>query len=602
MIKPKCKAALFLACALPLMMAQCKMPQQVLVSQQTNGQGTALLKINAQANSPFKQIARTALLTISAGDMQTMTPPLAVTDSSVEGKIVGIPAGNSRLFKVDVFDSAETKRYSGSALADVIGDSTVPVFISVYRIDGNAIINGTIFENGQPSQNIPVLDPGLTAYWSFDSTSGNTYYDITGHGFNAIATGTGLGCVPGVLGNALSCPNSGFEITVANSQDSFVFKTFTVETWYYANSIPTDGQLKILNFDYAALGVRNGWTLCIVEQGYADFTLSSIDGNTWVNAQSITALTPNKWYHIAGSYDGSSLRIYVNGVLESTVSYSGGVRAPGTNARLGCQRLMDGTVRWGATGKIDELKVYNYALSSSSILSHYNAIVLPQNNSLPLASWSFDSSAVNTYYDITGHGYNAMSTGTGLSLVAGIKGQALNFSGLSYEVAVQNSSENFNLNKFSIETWYYSNVDPAAGIINGSHIFNFQYIASGVRNGYALYIKTNGIADFGMASNDGSYYTDVFSQTIFKQNTWYHIVATYDSVNLKVYVNGVLEGSASHPGGYAAPHSNAHIGELTLMDGTISYQLNAKLDELKFFGYAMPADSVLAHYNALKLN
>ena len=34
-----------------------------------------------------------------------------------------------------------------------------------------------------------VSQPGLMAYWSFDSIAGKTYYDVTGHGYNAISTG-----------------------------------------------------------------------------------------------------------------------------------------------------------------------------------------------------------------------------------------------------------------------------------------------------------------------------------------------------------------------------------------------------------------------------
>ncbi|MBN1128117.1 MAG: hypothetical protein JXA71_03980, partial [Chitinispirillaceae bacterium] len=37
----------------------------------------------------------------------------------------------------------------------------------------------------------------LLAHWSFDSSSGNTYYDVTGHGYDAVATGTGVGLAPG---------------------------------------------------------------------------------------------------------------------------------------------------------------------------------------------------------------------------------------------------------------------------------------------------------------------------------------------------------------------------------------------------------------------
>ena len=377
MIKLKIGIALFFACALPLMMANCKPPQQALVGAKSNVQGIAKLKILAQANSPFKQIARSANIIISAGDMQTMTDTLMVTDSSVEGEVTGIPSGKNRCFQVNVFDSAKTKRYSGSAIADVIGDSTVLINISVNRIDGNAIINGSINENWPDTQPTANSVTGPTAYWSFDSMAGQTFYDVTGHG------------------------------------------------------------------------------------------------------------------------------------------------------------------------------------------------------------------------------YNAISTGVGLNLTSGIKGQALNFSGSTYDVVVQNSSESFNVNKFTIETWFNSNVDPATGIIGASQLFDYQLLASGVRNGYALYIKSTGVADFGMASNDGSYYTDVFSQTIFKRNIWYHIVATYDSTNMKVYINGVLEGSASHPGGYVAPHANARIGCQSLINGTIFSFLNGKLDELKFYNYVLPADSIAAHYNAI---
>lgn len=365
--------AVGLAC-ISLIAPSCKNPQPLSIDPQMHGEGVAMVQITAAANSPFKLIARSAMLTISAKDMLTMTDSLTVTDSSVTGTIPGIPAGKNRMFQVAVFDSLETIQYKGQANANVIADSMVRVTITIYRVGGGAVINGTINEGQSPA------DSGPIANWTFDSTSGNTYYDVTGHG------------------------------------------------------------------------------------------------------------------------------------------------------------------------------------------------------------------------------YTALSTGTGLSIVAGLRGQALNLSGKTYEIAVRNSSENFNLNNFSIETWFYLNTDPAVGIDNASHLFNFQYVASGIRNGYSLYIKTNGVADFSMASKDGSSYTELYSQTIFKQKTWYHIVATYDLKNLKVYVNGILDGSAAHPGGYAAPHANAHIGELTLQDGTISYSLDAKLDEMKFFGYAMPPDSVLAHYNALKPN
>jgi hypothetical protein len=124
----------------------CSTPQTVSVQPNANS-GIALLKIAVIPNSPFQKIAKTAILTISASDMLSMTKSLTITDSSVEGKVSGIPVGKNRLFEVSVFDSLDTLQYQGSATSDVISDSMVTVFISVKRITSSANINGNIIED-----------------------------------------------------------------------------------------------------------------------------------------------------------------------------------------------------------------------------------------------------------------------------------------------------------------------------------------------------------------------------------------------------------------------------------------------------------------------
>ena len=121
----------------------------------TNGQGTALLKITAAASGPFQKLAKTATLTISAGDMLTMTRSLTITDSSVQGTITGIPAGKNRLFAVSVYDSLDTLQYQGSATVNVMADTTVNVSINVIRITGNANVNGNIIETPAQMKYLP---------------------------------------------------------------------------------------------------------------------------------------------------------------------------------------------------------------------------------------------------------------------------------------------------------------------------------------------------------------------------------------------------------------------------------------------------------------
>ena len=157
----------------------CNNPQ-TLKDPQMSGEGVALLKITAVAYSPFEIIAAGAILTISAPDMLTMTKDLIVTDSSVQGVVNGIAAGKHRLFQVSVYDSLETIQYRGSAYSDVIADSIVLVSLSIFRVGGEAIINGTINEIGPDSSRCVDTSQGLIAYYPFNGNAA----DESDHGLN----------------------------------------------------------------------------------------------------------------------------------------------------------------------------------------------------------------------------------------------------------------------------------------------------------------------------------------------------------------------------------------------------------------------------------
>jgi Concanavalin A-like lectin/glucanases superfamily/FlgD Ig-like domain len=215
-------------------------------------------------------------------------------------------------------------------------------------------------------------DPGLVAAWTFDSVSasGSTYFDVTGHGYNAVAAGTGLGLAPGIKGQALSCPQSGYDIDVLNSKDSFALASVTLEAWYYATTLSTYNLATIYELSYLVSGVHNGYNLFINPTGYPDFTIAS--GDQWIQCESPAAIAAGRWYHIVGSYDKSFSRLYVNGELKQSVACTGGIVYPvGQDARIGCQKLMGGTVQQFANGRIDELRLYNYALSADSVRAHY---------------------------------------------------------------------------------------------------------------------------------------------------------------------------------------------------------------------------------------
>jgi hypothetical protein len=101
-----------------------------------------------------------------------------------------------------------------------------------------------------------------------------------------------------------------------------------------------------------------------------------------------TSWTANTWHHIAATFDGIDFKIYVNGVLEGTVNH------PGTHSAASGPRI--GSNNAGANnfdGRIDDFRVYNYALSSGNVLSLFSSAEPPVG---PLFWFKFDETSGNT--------------------------------------------------------------------------------------------------------------------------------------------------------------------------------------------------------------
>jgi hypothetical protein len=242
---------------------------------------------------------------------------------------------------------------------------------------------------------------GLIAYWNFDSVSGNTYYDVTGHGYDATSSGTNIGITSGISGNALHCTGSGFDCAVANSRGNFCLNTFTIEAWYYPDTVGPQ-QHKIFTFDSIRMGMGNGYTFTVDGSGLVATTIWSQVTNNWVTVNSTTSLVSNHWYYIVGTYDGSNLRTYVNGNLEGTSAIAGGPLYPvGLEARIGCESTLDRGVIYNQDGKIDELKLYNYALPADSVVAHYIQSAIKPTQKIPSFASTLKVQARNSLLTIS---------------------------------------------------------------------------------------------------------------------------------------------------------------------------------------------------------
>jgi hypothetical protein len=101
------------------------------------------------------------------------------------------------------------------------------------------------------------------------------------------------------------------------------------------------------------------------------YVIRAAQTGTPLNASGSSTLPANTWTHLAATHNGSTLRLYVNGTQVGTRSVSGALLTSSGALRIG------GNSIWGEffQGRIDEIRVYNRALTANEIQADMNAPV-----------------------------------------------------------------------------------------------------------------------------------------------------------------------------------------------------------------------------------
>ena len=456
-------------------------------------------------------------------------------------------------------------------------------------------------------------EPQLLAHWSFDDDNADEklYHDVTGNGYDATCSKS-LGLVEGLSNKALNSSETDYTFHPANSQDNLSPSEFSVETLVKLAKVGGSFQTVFSTQSYPAPS-DGGYGLEINDQGRLRFSMVATGGSDWLLCEGTSILKQDTWYHLAITFDGSTLKSYVNGVLENSVARGSGYKAAAQTASIGCQENSSGSTRNWLSGYIDELKVYNYALSAASIEETVKEYGLPEPEPEPklLAHWSFDEidTETNLYKDVTGNGYDGQNSR--ISVGEGVLGDALDCRGATSEIIVPSSAGQFTLNKYTIEGWVYSNID----LNNPGSFYNYKGIfdnarvgmeMSGETGGYNLQISDLGHIHAGMSVPGGGSWYKCEGTTLLQPRQWYHVACTYDNATLRVYLNGVLEKETQITGGYLPSALPARIAsQYQLTDyvnntGRYRHQFDGKIDELKLYNYPLDAATLLEHYNALK--
>ena len=206
---------------------------------------------------------------------------------------------------------------------------------------------------------------GLVAAYSFDAGSGSALVDVSGAGNSGTISGP-TWSTQGHAGGALSFDGVNDLVTIADASSLDLTTGMTLETWVRPAAV-TNWRTVILKEQPGQL----------VYALYANNNGNRPSANIFIGAdrelRGPARLTANTWTHLAATYDGATFRLFVNGTQAGTMAVTGSIATSAGPLRIG------GNTVWSEwyTGLIDDVRVYNRALTQAQIQSDMNTPVAP---------------------------------------------------------------------------------------------------------------------------------------------------------------------------------------------------------------------------------
>ena len=197
--------------------------------------------------------------------------------------------------------------------------------------------------------------PPPAAYWQFDEGSGLTAHDASGHGHTGTLQG-GVTWVAGRFGSAVHINGSDGVVSVPNASDLNPTSAISITAWFYADSWD-GGNRRLLQ-----KGDNDNQYRLLEENGVFKFDLSGVSNGTLTTALPSTGV----WHHVAATYDGSMMKIYLDGVVIAQQAASGAIGTTINSLYIGSKGV-GGTLGNHFLGSLDDVRVYGVALSPEYI-------------------------------------------------------------------------------------------------------------------------------------------------------------------------------------------------------------------------------------------
>jgi RHS repeat-associated protein len=368
------------------------------------------------------------------------------------------------------------------------------------------------------------MPSGLVAAYGFDEGSGTSVADSSGNSNGGTVSGASW-TTSGRFGKALDFDGTNDKVSVADSNSLDLTNGMTVSAWVKPDTL--GGYRTVVmkergsNLSYALYGGTDTSNRPAVE----------LPGNQRLAP---SAVATGSWTHLAGTYDGANMRIFVNGVEVSSEPETMTITTSSNPLSIG------GNTPWGEyfDGLIDEVRVYNRALSQSEIQTDKDVSVVAQTGGgggggggggAPtglVAAYGFDEGSGTSVSDSSGNSNGGTISGASWT-TSGKFDKALDFDGTNDKVAVADANSLDLTNGMTLSAWVKPDTLGGYRTVmmkeRGSNLSYSLYGGTDSSNRPAVEVPGN----------------QRLAPSAMPTGSWTHLAGTYDGANLRIYVNGV---------------------------------------------------------------
>lgn len=425
---------------------------------------------------------------------------------------------------------------------------------------------------------------GLVGHWKLNEGSGSTARDASGNGNDGTLTSSTW--TTGVLGGAIDFDGSSSYVSIPNDATLQLTSAMSVTAWIKGDAWGSGVSVNAI----ARKGEDNpnNYQLAIAD-GQVSFYLDDNDGN---GHRGNTVLSTGRWYHVAATWDGTTVRIYVNGILDKSPpdTDSGAI---GTDARplyIGGRASAD-----YFDGSIDDVRLYDRALNAAEVAELARGYGFR-------AHWKLDDGAGTMADDAAGAADGTLQNMEAGDWVAGRLCGALDFDG-SDEYVQTTSSFLATTTNLTISAWF------KADTTSGQHHIVWQGV--GTENGWGG--SSPGAATNEMHITVGRYDADnvvlfyygstvnsgdwVEIQTAFTDTSgWHHVAATLSNAGGatatgELFLDGVSKGTDT---GIQVDRSQWNTNFRIGRPGAGTRYFDGKVDDVRLYNRVLSAEEIRA--------